>query len=98
MNILRCIWDEFTYRSLNLLVAIDQLCYVLITLGKGHPDETMSSAAWYGSQNGQLLPRFFRPIIDFIFSPFEKDHCRKAFEAEINNLQLPKGYDDARSC
>lgn len=32
-------------RALNLLIAIDQLAYVLLTLGAGHPDETLSAAA-----------------------------------------------------
>ena len=29
-------------RILNFLIAIDQLAYVLVTLGAGHPDETLS--------------------------------------------------------
>lgn len=24
-----------------------------------------------------------RKVIDFVFSPFEKDHCRKAFESDV---------------
>ena len=31
-------------RILNLLIALDQLAWVLLTLGKGHPDETISAA------------------------------------------------------
>ena len=31
-------------RLLNLLIALDQLVYVLLTLGHGSPDETMSAA------------------------------------------------------
>ena len=31
-------------RLLNLLIAIDQLLWVLLTLGRGHPDETISAA------------------------------------------------------
>ena len=37
-------------RILNLLIAIDQLAYVLLTLGAGHPDETLSAAAWRTEQ------------------------------------------------
>lgn len=68
-------------RILNILVAIDQLAYVLLTLGYGNPDETMSSAAWRMEQKGRFFG-FFRPVIDWLFSPLEKDHCRKAWEAE----------------
>lgn len=69
------------HRLLNLLIAIDQLAYVLLTLGYGNPDETMSSAAWRMEQKGRFFG-FFRPVIDALFRPLEKDHCRKAWEAE----------------
>lgn len=32
-------------RILNILIALDQLAWVLLALGKGHPDETISSRA-----------------------------------------------------
>ena len=35
-----------------MLIAIDQLLWVLLTLGKGHPDETIS-AAWRMEQQGK---------------------------------------------
>lgn len=35
-----------TKRLLNVLIALDQLAYVLLTLGRGSPDETLSAAAW----------------------------------------------------
>ncbi len=31
-------------RILNILIALDQLAYVLLTLGAGHPDETLSAS------------------------------------------------------
>ena len=39
-------------RLLNLLIAVDQLLWVVFTLGKGHPDETISAAAWRMEQQG----------------------------------------------
>ena len=33
-------------RILNLLIALDQLAWVVLTLGKGYPDEAISAAAW----------------------------------------------------
>ena len=79
-------------RIFNLAVAIDQLAYVLLTLGAGHPDETLSAAAWRTEQKGRWLGRIFRPLIDMIFWPIERDHCRTAFESERNGRHLPEEY------
>ena len=51
-------------RLLHIAIAIDQLIYVLVTLGAGHPDETLSAAAWRTEQKGRWLGRIFRPLID----------------------------------
>ena len=79
-------------RLLNTAIAIDQLMYVLLTLGAGSPDETLSAAAWRTEQAGKLGGRIFRPLIDLIFAPFESDHCRKAYDAEKSSAQLPQVY------
>lgn len=79
-------------RLLNVLIALDQLIYVLITLGKGSPDETLSAAAWRTEQDGKFFGRVFRPVIDLLFLPFERDHCRLSFESEINRSHLPEDY------
>lgn len=79
-------------RILNLLIAIDQLAWVVLTLGKGHPDETISAAAWRMEQQGKLAGRLLRPLIDALFRPLERDHCRKSFESEMGGAQLPDVY------
>ena len=79
-------------RMLNLLIALDQLAYVLVTLGAGSPDETLSAAAWRTEQEGRILGRIFRPLIDMIFWPIERNHCRTAFESERNGSHLPEEY------
>lgn len=76
-------------RILNLLIALDQLFYVILTLGHGFPDETLSSAAYRTESQGKILGRIFRPVIDWIFSPIESEHCRKSFDSEIRRLQSP---------
>lgn len=73
-------------RVLNILIALDQLAYVLITLGNGKPDETMSAAAWRLEQKGQWFGKIARPAIDTLFF-WDKDHCRTSAEAEINRTQ-----------
>ena len=79
-------------RILNILIALDQLAYVLLTLGAGHPDETLSAAAWRTEQSGRLGGRVFRPVIDLLFLLLEREHCRKAYEAERLGQQLPTEY------
>ena len=36
--------------------------------------------------------RIFRPVIDLLFLPLERDHCRKSFESERIGRHLPKEY------
>jgi hypothetical protein len=79
-------------RLLNLLIAIDQLLWVVLTLGKGMPDETISAAAWRLEREGKLAGRVLRPLIDALFWPLKRDHCRLSFEAEIDRRQLPAAY------
>ena len=79
-------------RLLNLLIAIDQLLWVVFTLGKGSPDETISAAAWRMEQEGKLAGRILRPLIDLLFLPIERDHCYLAWFSEIQRSQLPSAY------
>jgi hypothetical protein len=79
-------------RLLNLAIAIDQLAWVILTLGKGYPDETISAAAWRMEQQGKLAGRVLRPLIDLLFRPIEKDHCYKAWLSEVQRSQLPSAY------
>lgn len=83
-------------RLLNLLIAIDQLVYVVLTLGIGQPDETLSAAAWRTEQTGKLGGRIFRPLIDLLFRPIERDHCYRAYLAERNSTQLPEEYSSSK--
>ncbi len=79
-------------RILHLLIALDQLAWVVLTLGKGYPDETISAAAWRMERQGKLAGRVLRPILDLLFRPLERDHCRKSFESELQGRQLPPAY------
>ena len=70
-------------RIRNVLIALDQFIYVLVTLGRGNPDETMSAAAWRLEQAGKWQGKLFRPVLDKLFW-FDPDHCRTSYEAEVN--------------
>jgi hypothetical protein len=43
-----------------------------------------------GEQQGKFFPCIFRPIIDFLFWPFERNHCSKAYHSKLNYTQRPK--------
>jgi hypothetical protein len=79
-------------RLLNIAIAIDQLLWVVLTLGKGYPDETISAAAYRMEQQSKLAGRVLRPIIDALFWPWDRDHCRLSYESEIMGNQLPSIY------
>jgi hypothetical protein len=64
------------------LIAFDRWLYKVITRGQGYPDETLSGAAWRTEQEGRLFGAIFRPIIDLLALPWQRDHCRIVAEAE----------------
>jgi hypothetical protein len=70
----------------NILVSLD---ITLNAIFGGKRYETLSASAWIGEQQGKVLPCFFRPIIDFIFRPFESDHCQRTAESEARLFQRP---------
>jgi hypothetical protein len=79
-------------RIKNFLISIDQLGWTIITLGGGYPDETISSATWRYEQQGNMIAKVFRPIIDILFF-FEKEHCYNAYVSEIERWQAPRHID-----
>jgi hypothetical protein len=70
-----------------MLIALDQFVYVLITLGNGDPDETMSAAAYRLEQRGRLAGRIFRPVLDTLFW-FDPQPCKRSYEAELERARL----------
>ena len=80
---------KLTQRALHLFTAVDQLIYVLITLGKGYPDESLSSAAYRLELRGAFWGKVWRPVIDWLLAPLEKNHCQQAYNAEKRRLQHP---------
>lgn len=66
-------------RILTILYILDNLMLALLTLGNCRVGETLSSVAWELELDGKLLGRIFRPLIDLIFFPLEREHCLKAW-------------------
>lgn len=67
-----------TQRILTILIALDCLCFALLTLGNVKRGETMSSAAWSLEQDGKIMGRVMRPLIDALFW-FDPDHCAVSY-------------------
>ena len=78
-------------RVLNLLIALDQLIWVILTLGNGMPDETISAALWRMESQGKWAGKLFRPVVDALFF-FDQNHCLSAWQSEHNKQQLPAIY------
>jgi len=76
-------------RVINILIALDQFLFCLVTLGSSAPDETASSCAYRLELAGRWPGKVFRPLIDKLMF-FDPDHCRRAYRAEINGWQQPK--------
>ena len=78
-------------RVKNIAVGLDQFFWVLITLGHGSPDETVSAALWRMELQGKRAGRWFRPVVDALLW-FDPEHCRASYESEIGRKQLHEHY------
>lgn len=76
-------------RILNILVALDSLVYVLLTLGVGHPGETISSAAYRAELRNQFFGKA-RPAIDWLLCWLEDNHCQLAYDYAYRKRNLPE--------
>lgn len=75
---------------LNNAIAGDRLANTLLN---GSPDETLSARAYRTEQTGKIFGRIFRPLIDAIFwIGGQREHCKKAYSAELRRNQLPRAY------
>lgn len=67
----------------NVFVSIDQLVNVVLFFG--FPDESISSRCW----RERYVHPWRHKVVDFLFRPFRKNHCKMAFEHEQMRLQSP---------
>ena len=73
----------------QVLVAVDQL---VNTLMGGMADETLSARAWRNHLKGRRS--WPVKIINALFF-WQDEHCKHAYESEIERAQLPPGMRDA---
>jgi hypothetical protein len=76
-------------RVLHILICLDSLALSILTLGKAWPGETISSAAYRSEIQGGWFGKT-RPLIDWLFSPFEDRHCFKSWFYAISKANLPE--------
>lgn len=69
-------------RLLRVLIAFDIFIFALLTLGGSKRNETISAAVWSLELDGKWQGKFFRPMIDWLFTKLERDHCYQSWMAE----------------
>lgn len=69
-------------RILSILIAFDIFVFALVTLGGSRRNETISAAAWDMECDGKWQGKLFRPLIDLLMTPVERNHCRRAWVKE----------------
>jgi pantothenate kinase-related protein Tda10 len=78
----------------NIFIGLDQLANCLLA---GEPDETLSARAWRTEQEGKLLGKICRPLIDTLLF-FDKNHCEESYVSEKQRKQLPSSYAKYSNC
>ncbi|WP_118785068.1 DNA helicase UvrD [Haemophilus haemolyticus] len=74
----------------HVVIAIDQLFNALTG---GAADETLSSRTYRGAilaENPKKRWRVLYRFINGIF--FDSNHCKTAYESELNHKQYPEGF------
>lgn len=81
---------------LQLFIAFDQLCNVLVTplMGGVWADETLSCRAYRMWRDGKPWGRVWMPIIDWLFAwqelpPGAIGHCHGAYIKERTRYNMP---------
>lgn len=73
-------------RIVNILLALDNFLFALVTLGGSYPFESFSSAAYRAERLGKSYGKA-RPLIDWLFGLLgQREHCRAAYESAKFNL------------
>ena len=66
-----------------MLISLDQFLFCVLSLGKYHPDMTLSAQCWkWEMENARKWPR---QTVDWLFSGFEKNHCYQSWLSEVNS-------------
>lgn len=84
---MNCKLKDYCY---HVVIALDQLFNALLG---GAADETLSSRTYRGAILANKPKKRWRVlyrVINGLF--FDKEHCKTAYESEVNRKQYPQGF------
>ena len=70
-------------RTLTFLYILDMFALAFFTAGNCRIGETISSVAWSLEASGKHLGKVLRPVIDWLFSWIEENHCYGAYQTYL---------------
>lgn len=81
----------------QLLISGDQFLFCLVSFLLSlfnhnvnvYADLTLSAQAYRLSEKGYWYGKALRWFIDLLFRPFEKEHCKQAYQSEMDKGHLP---------
>jgi len=74
----------------QILIAFDQMLNAFVYIkgdGFGYADETLSARAWRLREQSPFPYKFINALFFW-----QENHCKEAYESEMNNKHLPKEY------
>lgn len=83
--------QEYTGKQGSYLynVALSFDCFVN-ALFNGSFRESLSSRCYRLSKQGFWYAKVFEKVLNFIFSPWDKEHCKESYEAALARGDAPK--------
>lgn len=66
-------------RVLHFCIALDQLLFVVITLGKSYPTKTIAAWSFENAKTNNVIARMLKTVIDFVYKPLRDDHCLDSY-------------------
>lgn len=75
-------------------IALDQLINALIPpfITLSWSDETLSARTHRAAKRGKIVGKAFEPFINLLFRWRGPDHCRNAYQKELERRNLPPEY------
>lgn len=66
-------------RILYICIALDQLLFAILTLGKQYPVCTIAAWSFVNAKNGNTVAIILKTVLDLLYRPLRADHCLDSF-------------------
>ena len=76
-----------TNRMIDALIWLDVTLWRFVTLGRYPVGETASAAAYRMKRTGRRRGRVAVAVIDWIFRPWQTNHCERAYQWQSHIYQ-----------